>query len=66
MERRVNLSALATNLWSFIIAYQTDAYDNYDLSDDESIAIHDILQATKELEEQRKHIYELIDTNNAI
>lgn len=56
-----NIVETAEDIWRFVHGLQTTNFTNRPLSDDECIAIHEIIQASQEIVKTKSEIYELLN-----
>jgi hypothetical protein len=56
-----NIVETAEDIWHFVHGLQTTNFENRPLSDDECVAIHEIIQAASEIVNTKTEIYELLN-----
>ena len=56
-----DVTETATNIWHFVHGLQTTNFENRPLSDDECVAIHEIIQAAQEIVKTKSEIYQLLN-----
>lgn len=56
-----NIVETGEQIWRFVHGLQTTNFENRPLSDDECVAIHEIIQAASEIVKTKTEIYELLN-----
>jgi len=56
-----NIEQTGEFIWKFVHGLQTTNFENRPLNDDETNAIHEIIEAAKEIVNSEYEIYELIN-----
>lgn len=56
-----NIVETGEQIWRFVHGLQTTNFENRPLSDDECVAIHEIIQAASEIVNTKTEIYELLN-----